>query len=116
MQEYDKNILEKYNIDVSSTRKVRGAVLCDTSRGVFLLKEVSAPAGRIPSLCGLYAHLMEHGFEGVDYIEPMRTGSMLRRVRTEKNICCADGSGGGNVILENRQSFWRRPGIWRSFM
>ena len=83
MQEYDKNILEKYNIDVSSTRKVRGDVLCDTSRGVFLLKEVSAPAGRIPSLCGLYAHLMEHGFEGVDYIEPNEDGEYV--------TACEDG-------------------------
>ncbi|MCI9169016.1 MAG: CotS family spore coat protein [Dorea sp.] len=77
MQDYDRNILEKYNIDVNSTRKVRGAVLCDTSRGVFLLKEVSAPAGRILSLCELYAHLMEHGYDGVDYIEPNADGDYI---------------------------------------
>ena len=47
MQDYDRNILEKYEIDVNSTRKVRGAVLCDTAQGVFLLKEVSAPSGRM---------------------------------------------------------------------
>ncbi|MCI8319622.1 MAG: CotS family spore coat protein [Dorea sp.] len=77
MQDYDRNVLEKYKIDVSSTRKVRGAVLCDTSRGVFLLKEVSAPAGRIPALCELYAHLIEHGYEGVDSIEPNEDGEFV---------------------------------------
>ncbi len=77
MQDYDKNILEKYNIDVNSTRKVRGAVLCETDRGVFLLKEVTAPAGRILSLCSLYAHLMENGYDGVDYIEPNEDGEYV---------------------------------------
>ena len=77
MQDYDRNILEKYKIDVNSTRKVRGAVLCDTGQGLFLLKEVSAPAGRILSLCELYAHLAEHGYEGVDYIEPNEDGEYI---------------------------------------
>ena len=39
MQEFEQKILEQYDIEVSSTRKVRGAVLCDTNRGWFLLKE-----------------------------------------------------------------------------
>lgn len=77
MQDYDRNILEKYNIDINSTRKVRGAVLCDTGRGVFLLKEVTAPAGRILSLCELYDHLMERGYDGVDYIEPNEDGEYV---------------------------------------
>lgn len=77
MQDYDKSILEKYKIDINSTRKVRGAVLCDTSKGLFLLKEVTAPAGRILSLCELYAHLSEHGYESVDYIEPNEDGEYV---------------------------------------
>ena len=40
MQEYELNVLEQYNIEVSGTRKTRGAVLCDTDRGMMLLKEV----------------------------------------------------------------------------
>ena len=30
MQEFEQKILEQYDIEVSSTRKVRGAVLCET--------------------------------------------------------------------------------------
>ena len=40
MQEFEQKILEQYDIEVNSTRKVRGAVLCETNKGVFLLKEV----------------------------------------------------------------------------
>ena len=41
MQEFEQKILEQYDIEVNSTRKVRGAVLCETNKGVFLLKEVT---------------------------------------------------------------------------
>ena len=36
MQEFEQKILEQYDIEVNSTRKVRGAVLCETNKGVFL--------------------------------------------------------------------------------
>ena len=32
MQEFEQKILEQYDIEVSSTRKVRGAVLCETNK------------------------------------------------------------------------------------
>ena len=35
MQEFEQKILEQYDIEVNSTRKVRGAVLCETNKGVF---------------------------------------------------------------------------------
>ena len=38
MQEFEQKILEQYDIEVNSTRKVRGAVLCETNKGVFLLE------------------------------------------------------------------------------
>lgn len=77
MQDYDRNILEKYEIDVNSTRKVRGAVLCDTAQGVFLLKEVSAPSGRLLALCELYAHLEEYGPCNTDSIMPNRENELV---------------------------------------
>lgn len=77
MQEYEKDILEKYRIGINSTRKIRGAVLCDTSQGLFLLKEVTAPAGRIPALCELYTHLIEQGYSGVDDVVPNEEGDCV---------------------------------------
>lgn len=66
MQEYEKIVLEKYKMDTCSTRKVRGAVLCDTDQGIFLLSEVSMPKRRILALCELYDHLSKQGYDGVD--------------------------------------------------
>ena len=77
MQEYERNILEQYKIDADSTRKVRGAVLCDTKQGLFLLKEVSVPDSRISALCELYAHLSEHGYRGLDALVPNESGEYV---------------------------------------
>ena len=48
MQEYERAVLEKYDIDVIGTRKTRGAILCETNLGLLLLKEVKGSEKRIP--------------------------------------------------------------------
>ena len=68
MQDYEQSILEQYNLEVNSTRKTRGAILCDTKQGVFLLKEVQMSESRLPALCELYEHLKEQGYDHVDSI------------------------------------------------
>ena len=50
MQEFEQKILEQYDIEVSSTRKVRGAVLCETNKGLFLLKEITTSEKRFTSI------------------------------------------------------------------
>lgn len=77
MQDYERNILEQYYMDVNSTRKIRGAVLCDTRQGLFLLKEVSVSESRIPALCELYTYLMEKGCCNVDYILANKEGEYI---------------------------------------
>lgn len=89
MQEYERNILDQYNIDVISTRKTRGAVLCDTKQGLFLLKEVSVSENRIPVLCELHEHLMEQGYGNIDCIVPDKAGNTI--------VCPEDG---GKYILK----------------
>lgn len=84
MQEYERNILDQYNIDVISTRKTRGAVLCDTKQGLFLLKEVSVSENRIPVLCELHEHLAKQGYENIDRMIPDRSGNTI--------VCLEDGS------------------------
>lgn len=77
MQEYEKSILEKYKIGTCSTRKVRGAVLCDTAQGIFLLREAAAPISRILALCELQKHLTEQGYSGVDCVIPNEEGDYI---------------------------------------
>lgn len=66
MQEYENIVLEKYDIDVRSIRKVRGAMLCDTEQGIYLLKEVQLSEERLAALAELYEGLEEQCWCGVD--------------------------------------------------
>lgn len=66
MKDYGISVLEQYEMEVYSTRRTRGAVLCDTDQGLFLLKEAYAADGRLPVLTGLYGLLNENGFPLVD--------------------------------------------------
>ena len=63
MQDYERdNILEQYEIAVNSTRKTRGAILCSTDKGVFLMREVGVSEKRLPALIELYEYFGEDTF------------------------------------------------------
>ena len=78
MQDYERdNILEQYEIAVNSTRKTRGAILCDTDQGLLLLKEVRVSEKRIPALYELYEYLYSQGYGRIDRIILTREGECL---------------------------------------
>lgn len=77
MREYEISVLDQYHIEVSSTRKIRGAVLCDTKQGWLLLKEAALSEKRVPVLYQLYEHLEKNGYTRVDQFVK----------NTEGNIC-----------------------------
>lgn len=79
MQDYEHNILEQYGIDIRSTRKIRGAVLCDTGKDLYLLKEVSVPLERIQSLAQFYLFLEKQGWCKVDKIMPNNEGEYITK-------------------------------------
>ena len=89
MQEYERAVLEKYDIDVIGTRKTRGAILCETNLGLLLLKEVKGSEKRIPVLCGVYDFLQRQGYEKVDYI-----------LKTKEGECAARMEDGGVYVLK----------------
>ena len=66
MQNYEDRVLEQYDMEVRSLRKMRGAVLCETEQGVYLLKEVQASQERIEALAELYECLKNQAWCGVD--------------------------------------------------
>lgn len=77
MKEYGLSVLEQYHIEVSSTRKIRGAILCDTNEGLLLLKEAAISEKRVPMLYKLCSHLKENGYERVDQILPNEAGNLV---------------------------------------
>ena len=38
MREYELEVLEQYDVEVISTRKIRGAFFCETNKGTMVLK------------------------------------------------------------------------------
>lgn len=68
MRDNELTILEQYDIDVKSTRKVRDAVLCESRQGLFLIKELCFSEKRLCLLEQLVAHLREQGYDNIDWI------------------------------------------------
>ena len=61
-------ILEQYPFEVKQTAKGRGALICDTDKGLKILKEYKGSEGRADFLFGLLQFLKKHGQERVDCI------------------------------------------------
>lgn len=61
-------ILEQYPFEVKQTTKGRGALICDTDKGLKILKEYKGSEGRADFLFGLLQFLKKHGQERVDCI------------------------------------------------
>lgn len=68
MKENGTDVLEQYQIDVRSTQRIRGAVLCNTNLGPFLLREVKMSEKRVPMLYQLCMHLNQEGYGRIDGI------------------------------------------------
>ena len=55
------NLLDQYEIEVNRTWKGRGAILCDSDRGLLILKEYCGPVDKIKFQDFLLKHLKESG-------------------------------------------------------
>lgn len=65
-EEYELEVLEHYDIEVRSTRKIRGAFFCDTDEGTMLLKETKMSEQRAPLLYMVLSCLEAMGNVKVD--------------------------------------------------
>lgn len=66
MKDYGVSVLSQYEMEVYGTHRIRGAILCDTDKGLFLLKETRMEECRICALAEIYEQLKENGFDRVD--------------------------------------------------
>lgn len=88
MNEKALPVLDKYDIDVKSTKRVRGAYYCYTDKGLLLLKEYDNSNKKLEILYKLHGYLEENG------------------IKTDKVLQNADGQfisagpDGGNYILK----------------
>ena len=62
------NLLEQYEIEVNRTWKGRGAILCDSNKGLLILKEYCGPADKVEFQDYLLKHINESGDVRVESI------------------------------------------------
>lgn len=68
MRENELSILEQYDIDVKNVKKVRDAFLCESDKGLFLIKELRISERRLQLLEELGIYMREQGYENVDWL------------------------------------------------
>ncbi|MEF9941734.1 MAG: CotS family spore coat protein [Lachnospiraceae bacterium] len=79
MKEYELDVLEQYDIDIKGTRKIRGAILCDTAQGLMLLREAAISDQRIPILYELYEHIEKNGYPQIDQMIKNKEDQLISR-------------------------------------
>lgn len=62
-------MIENYDVNVNSTRKVRGAIFYDTEQGPMLLRELNVSTKRLPMLYSLGQELEKQGYERMDHLQ-----------------------------------------------
>ena len=67
-------MIENYDVNVNSTRKVRGAIFYDTDKGPMLLREWNASIKRLPVLNALGLEMEKHGYVHMDSLIATKMG------------------------------------------
>lgn len=71
------SLLEQYDLEVLRTRKGRGAILCETSNGLYIFKEYEGSMEKLEFQNELLKRLKEQGKECVEQIVPTKEGSLI---------------------------------------
>lgn len=77
MGDYDLEILEQYPIQVDNVRKVRGAFLCETDRGLMLLKQAALSEPRILAMNEIHKAMKNQEHLMCDELIPNKEGEYL---------------------------------------
>ncbi len=72
----EEEILEQYEVEIKSTAKGRGALICDTDKGTMLLKEFRGSKERAAFLYDILEYLSKQGFL-TETIVPAKDGEIL---------------------------------------
>ena len=71
------SLLDQYDIEVNRTWKGRGAILCDSDRGLLILKEYCGPVDKIHFQDFLLKHIKESGTVKAESILQSKEGEMI---------------------------------------
>lgn len=90
MNDWGMSVLDQYEVTVRSVRKVRGALLCDTDKGLYLLQEYRGSQVRLEQEEGLLRYLSQSGMVLTDCI-----------VRTAQDQLMAKNEDGTGYVLKS---------------
>ncbi len=77
MNDRAASVLENYEIEVLRTWKGRGAILCESDKGLLILKEYTGPLEKIFFQDTLLSSIKEQGFQMVESIMKTRDGEFI---------------------------------------
>lgn len=81
MNDREVSLLEQYDVEVLKTRKGRGAILCETSRGCLIFKEYPGNEERLAVQNRLLTHLQAAADLQVERILPDKEGNLYVKDR-----------------------------------
>ena len=81
MREYELEVLQRYDVEVKGTRRIRGAFFCDTSEGDMLLKETGISDRRAALLYIVLSRLELEGSVKADTPVFTKDGELLAASR-----------------------------------
>ena len=87
-------LLEQYEIEVEQTRKGRGAVLCDTDRGLLIFKEYNGNPERLHMQNALLEMIADDGIVRAESLIPTKEGE----------LCVRDGDGVAYLLKTYRDA------------
>ena len=73
------NVLERYDLEVLRTWKVRGAILCESDKGLFILKEFSGRGEKLLLQDAFLTFLKQQGFLQAEELLKNKDGELLSR-------------------------------------
>lgn len=94
MREYELEVLEQYDIEVISTRKIRGAFFCETKEGTMVLKEAGISDRRALLLYTMLCRLETEGYPNVDTPVHNRQNELVSTFRDQTRYMLKKWYGG----------------------
>lgn len=106
MYDYGLSTLEQYELTVVSTSRVRGALLCRTEQGLFILKEFRGSEKKLKQQQELLLSLEACGSK-VDSFVPNREGELISRDKDEIPYTLARWYEGRECDTKSREDIFR---------
>lgn len=72
-------LLEQYDVEILRTKKGRGVILCDTDRGLLVLKEYEGNEAKLALIDRLLSRIREQGRVSAETLVPNREGGLCVR-------------------------------------